>query len=108
MQTASARPVNAANPHVAAREGGDEPEWVVWLTVAVALVLGFFLMYFVTNQTGTATAGNTTLSYPSTWVPATEKGAAFAVADTKGGGISATEWRSTSSPRQTFCRARAA
>jgi hypothetical protein len=50
-------------------------------------MLGFFLMYFVTNQTSTATAGTTTLSYPSTWVPATEKGAAFAVADTKDGGI---------------------
>jgi hypothetical protein len=87
MQTAGAKPIAATNPHVAAREGGDEPEWVVWLTVAVALVLGYFLMLFVTNQTNTVSAATTTVSYPATWVPATEKGAALAVADTKGGGI---------------------
>jgi hypothetical protein len=75
-----------ANPHVASREGGDEPELMVWITMAAALVIGFFLMFFVTNQTTVASAGGTTLGYPSTWVPATEKGAAFAVADLKGGG----------------------
>src|SRR6266566_3707378 len=75
-----------ANPHAASRTGGDEPELMVWITVAAALILGFFLMFFVTSQTTVASAGGTTLSYPSTWVPATEQGAAFAVADLKGGG----------------------
>ena len=76
----------SVNPHAASRIGGDEPELMVWITVAAALVIGFFLTFFVTNQTTVASAGGTTLSYPSTWVPATEKGAAFAVADLKGGG----------------------
>jgi hypothetical protein len=76
----------SANPHAASRMGGEEPELIVWITVAAALVIGFFLMFFITNQTTAASAGGTTLSYPSTWVPATEKGAAFAVADLKGGG----------------------
>lgn len=87
MQTASARPISSHNPHLAAFEGGEEPEFMVWVTVAVALVLGFFLMFFITNQTSTVTAGTTTISYPSTWVAATQKGAVFAVADTKGGGV---------------------
>lgn len=65
----------------------QEPEVIVWITVAAALILGFFLMYFTTNQTTHVDdAGGTSLSYPTTWVPATEKGAEFAVADFKGGG----------------------
>jgi hypothetical protein len=76
----------AANPHVAARAGGDEPEAIVWITVAAALVLGFFLMFFVTNQTTAVKAGDTTISYPATWVTAPAQGATFAVADLKGGG----------------------
>src|SRR6478736_6339748 len=65
----------------------QEPEVVVWITVAAALILGFFLMYFTGNETtSTDNAGGTSLSYPATWVPATEKGAEFAVADLKGGG----------------------
>jgi hypothetical protein len=87
MQTASAKPVSVHNPHAASREGGDEPEFMVWITVAVALVLGFFLMFYVTNQTNSVTVGNTTISYPSTWVADNAKGAALAVADTKGGGV---------------------
>jgi hypothetical protein len=86
MQTATAKPIHPHNPHLAAREGGDEPELMVWIVVAVALVLGFFLMFFITNQTTTVSAGTTTISYPSTWVASTEKGAVFSVADLKGGG----------------------
>src|SRR5215217_671734 len=84
MMNASARPVAAAPG-----DTKQEPEIVVWITVAVALILGFFLMYFTSNQvTSTDNAGGTTLSYPSTWVPATEEGegAEFAVADLTGGG----------------------
>src|SRR6059036_3444681 len=65
----------------------QEPEIVVWITVAAALILGFFLMYFTAyHTTNVDSAGGTSLSYPATWVPATEKGAEFAVADLKGGG----------------------
>jgi hypothetical protein len=65
----------------------QEPEIIVWITVAAALILGFFLMFFTTGQTTTAdNAGGTTLSYPATWVPTNEPDAAFAVADLTGGG----------------------
>ncbi|MEO8285616.1 MAG: hypothetical protein ABI670_04215 [Chloroflexota bacterium] len=75
---------NAAVAPVRREEG--EPEWMVWVTVAVALVLGFFLMWYITNQTTAASAGGTTLSYPATWVQTSESGAAFAVADLRNGG----------------------
>ena len=42
----------------------QEPEWVVWLTVAGALIVGLLIMYLVTGQTTSATAGATTLKYP--------------------------------------------
>ncbi len=59
----------------------EEPEWVVWLTLAAALIIGLSLMFVVTNQSTTATAGDTTISYPSTWTTVDETGAAFAAAD---------------------------
>lgn len=59
----------------------EEPEWVVWLTVAGALIIGLILMFLVTGQSTTVTAGDTTLSYPSTWTTIDEPGAAFAAAD---------------------------
>lgn len=59
----------------------QEPEWVVWLTVAGALIIGLIMMFLVTGQTTSATAGATTLSYPSTWSQITEKGTSFAAAD---------------------------
>jgi len=85
-QAATTKPISPHNPHLAALEGGEEPEYIVWIVVAVVLALGLFLMLFITNQTSAANAGQTTLSYPSTWVATSEKGAAFAVADLKGGG----------------------
>jgi hypothetical protein len=82
MMNATARPATAAPATT-----DQEPEIIGWITVAAALIVGFFLMFFTANQTAsTDNAGGTTLSYPSTWVPATEKDAAFAVADLKGGG----------------------
>jgi hypothetical protein len=63
----------------------QEPEWVVWLTVAGALIIGLIMMWLVTGQTTTATAANTTLSYPSSWSQITEKGAVFAAADIANG-----------------------
>lgn len=64
----------------------DEPEITVWVTVAAALIIGFFLMFFVTNQTNAVTAGGTSLKYPTTWQAANEPGAEFAAADTVNGG----------------------
>jgi hypothetical protein len=63
----------------------QEPEWVVWLTVAAALIIGLIMMYVVTGRTTTATAGATTLSYPATWQQITEPGTQFAAADIANG-----------------------
>ncbi len=63
----------------------QEPEWVVWLTVAGALIIGLLMMYLVTGQTTSATAGATTLKYPSTWQQITEPGTQFAAADISNG-----------------------
>lgn len=59
----------------------EEPEYIVWLTVAGALIIGLILMFVVTNQSNTSTAGDTTLTYPATWTKVDEAGASFAAAD---------------------------
>jgi hypothetical protein len=63
-----------------------EPQWVVYLTAAVALLIGLGLQYFVTNQTQTGTVDQSTIAYPQSWVQTTEPGAAFAAADLNNGG----------------------
>jgi hypothetical protein len=65
---------------------GREPEWAVWLTVALALILGFILMTTTLNSSTAATEGGSTINYPSTWVKTTEAGADFAAADLNNGG----------------------
>lgn len=45
----------------------DEPEWIVWLTVLIALVLGLFLQSAVVSRTETADAAGVRLSYPAGW-----------------------------------------
>ena len=59
----------------------EEPEWTVWLTVAGALIIGLILMFVVTGQSKTVQAGDTSISYPATWINVDEPGAAFAAAD---------------------------
>ncbi|MEO5951028.1 MAG: hypothetical protein ABIQ44_00995 [Chloroflexia bacterium] len=59
----------------------EEPEYVVWLTIAGALLIGLILMFMVTNQSNISTAGDTTLTYPSTWTKVDEADASFAAAD---------------------------
>lgn len=59
----------------------QEPEWVVWLTVAGALIIGLIMMFLVTGQSVTAAAGDTNITYPSTWTVVTEPGAAFSAAE---------------------------
>ncbi len=59
----------------------EEPEGIVWLTVLGALIVGLILMFVVTGQSTTATAGDTTLTYPATWTTVDEPGTAFAAAD---------------------------
>lgn len=65
----------------------EEPEWLVWIVVAVALALGGLLAYSVQAQVKTAAAANMTLAYPASWTPSSEAGAAFAALDLQRGGI---------------------
>lgn len=64
----------------------QEPQWVVYLTAAVALVIGLGLQFFVNNQTQTGTVGASSIAYPQSWVQTTEPGADFAAADLNNGG----------------------
>jgi hypothetical protein len=64
----------------------QEPEWLVWLTVGVALLLGYVLLVMTLGQTRSATAGAMTLNYPSTWVPVQTEDATFSASDRLNGG----------------------
>lgn len=65
----------------------EEPEWVVWAVVAVALIAGWLFASYIQGQTRTATAGGMTLSYPSSWTTTKDSGADFAAYDLSRGGI---------------------
>ncbi|HMO60245.1 MAG TPA: hypothetical protein PKC19_23075 [Roseiflexaceae bacterium] len=52
----------------------EEPEWVVWLTVILALLIGLGLRSAVVGRMQTVQAGPTTISYPANWVEDTEEG----------------------------------
>jgi hypothetical protein len=73
-------------PAPRARTRGEEPEWIVWATVILAVIIGLVLQFATTGQTNSGTGAGMTVSYPSTWVAAREDGAAFAVANTLQGG----------------------
>ena len=70
----------------AARRRGEEPEAFVWLTVALALLLGWLVQGSVVNRTKTAEVGQSAVTYPASWSPVDEKDATFAAADLFGGG----------------------
>ena len=65
----------------------EEPEWMVWLVVAIALLIGWLMASAILGQTQTATAGNVSVTYPASWVRTSEKNAAFAAYDLDHGGI---------------------
>ncbi|MEM7030589.1 MAG: hypothetical protein AAF629_13560 [Chloroflexota bacterium] len=45
----------------------EEPEWMVWLVVFVALIIGLILKGGITGQTKTFRTDNISLAYPATW-----------------------------------------
>ncbi|MCU0508676.1 MAG: hypothetical protein MUC34_09775 [Anaerolineae bacterium] len=47
----------------------EEPEWLVWVTVAVLLAIGLITRAVVLNRTTTFTEGNLSVSYPADWTP---------------------------------------
>ena len=65
----------------------EEPEWAVYLTVAVAIVIGLAVQWSVVGRTTTVTAGGSTVAYPATWQRVPEEGTLLAVADRSQGGI---------------------
>jgi hypothetical protein len=64
----------------------EEPEWVVWLTVIISLLLGWVIMTTVTGRTETVTniAGGS-ITIPATWIKTKEDGAVFAATDLNAG-----------------------
>ncbi len=64
----------------------EEPEWVVWLTVMIALLIGFVLQYTVTNRMRAMTIGDSTISYPASWSLISRDKSGFTAADVTTGG----------------------
>jgi hypothetical protein len=46
----------------------EEPEWIVFLVVAIALLAGWFLKMSIEGRSETFTGGNLSISYPASWV----------------------------------------
>lgn len=64
----------------------EESELAVYLTVAIALVIGLFVQGTVVGRTQSVAMGSGTLSYPARWQRVVEDGALFAAADRDRGG----------------------
>lgn len=52
----------------------EEPEWLVWLLVAVLLAVGLVARTIVLGRTTTYTAANVSVSYPATWIALAKQG----------------------------------
>jgi hypothetical protein len=65
----------------------EESELAVFLTVAVAILIGLVVQWSVVGRTETIMAGGSTLSYPASWQRVAEDGALMAAADRSRGGI---------------------
>lgn len=59
----------------------DEPEWIVWLTVLLGLLVGAFFIRNALTQSATATVGDVSFQYPARWAQVDEPGTAFAAED---------------------------
>ena len=64
---------------------GEEPEWTVLATLAVALLLGLVLQAAVTGASRTASVSGMSLSYPAKWSTVREAGTLFTARDLLGG-----------------------
>jgi hypothetical protein len=62
-----------------------EPEWVVWLTVAIALLIGFWLQLSASREMQSVTIGDSTITYPADWTPTKRENLNFSAADLKEG-----------------------
>ncbi|MEK7863238.1 MAG: hypothetical protein AAB295_08245 [Chloroflexota bacterium] len=68
---------------------GEEPEWTVLATVAIALILGILVQNAVMGASRTVQVQGITLSYPANWGSARDAGTLFAARDRFGGAASA-------------------
>ena len=64
----------------------DEPEWVVWLTVLLSLIVGWVLMTLVTGQMQQVKTNAGTISIPSSWALLREEGTTFSATDRNASG----------------------
>lgn len=64
----------------------QEPEWVVWLTVALALMIGFWLQLSASREMQTVQVGDGSITYPADWSPIAKESRTFTAADLTGGG----------------------
>lgn len=64
----------------------QEPEWVVWLTVAIALMIGFWLQLSASREMQTVQVGDSSITYPADWSPIAKGNRTFTAADLNGGG----------------------
>lgn len=71
----------------------EEPEWIVFVVVAVALIVGWFLKMSVENSTTTFSGEGISINYPTTWLREPGAGAAgllFKVSDLRSGSLYST------------------
>lgn len=71
------------------RGRGEEPEWTVLLTVAIALLLGLVVQAAVTGASTRVDVSGMSLSYPAKWAGVRDPGALFSARDLFGGATSA-------------------
>jgi hypothetical protein len=71
------------------RDQSEEPEWTVWLTVIICLLIGWAIMNTVTNKTSTAQVAGGSIRFPATWVKTNEPGALFGATDLDSGSYGA-------------------
>lgn len=72
----------------------QEPEWVVFVVIIVALLLGWFLKSSVEGQTARTTIENLSLTYPASWlkVPSVAgQDALWSAADARSGSVYPTQ-----------------
>lgn len=67
------------------RGRSEEPEWTVWLTVIICLLIGWVIQSTVVNRIETVAIGSSSLSYPANWIKVKEDGALFAATDLNSG-----------------------
>ncbi len=63
---------NATNRSESWFWSGEEPEWLVIVTVLTALLIGGFLMFLATGRTDTLTLEKLRISYPAQWLASEE------------------------------------